>query len=112
MALPDGTTKQDRLLTLNDMYYTIFTSKVDFTKPLKGGKVLETGLKGSWVKSDNDLNLSRSIEEGPFEPDANSNRFIYNENVLAAYLTFSSFLQHDVLWGMTFVCINAQRHLQ
>lgn len=78
---------RDRLLTLNDMYYTIFTSKVDFTKPLKGGKVLETGLKGSWVKSDNDLNLSRSIEEGPFEPDANSNRFIYNENVLAAYLT-------------------------
>lgn len=81
----DGT--RDQLLTVNDMYYTIFTSKVDLIKPLKGGKVLETGVKGSWVKSDNDLNLSRAIEEGPFNPDPNSNRFIYNENVLAAYLT-------------------------
>jgi hypothetical protein len=78
---------RDRLLTSNDMYYTIFTSKVDLVKPLKGGKTLETGLKGSWVKSDNDLNLGRAVEEGPFNPDPNSNRFIYNENVLAAYLT-------------------------
>jgi hypothetical protein len=69
------------------MYYTIFTAKVDFTKSLKGGKTLETGLKGSWVESDNNLDLSRAENEGPFEPDPNSNRFIYNENVLAAYAT-------------------------
>ena len=86
-GLDPNTITQDRILTLNDMYYTIFTSKVDFTKPLKGGKTLETGLKGSWVKSDNDLNLSKSVEEGPFEPDPNSNQFIYQENVLAAYAT-------------------------
>ncbi len=78
---------RDRLFTSNDMYYTIFTSKVDLVKVLKGGKTLETGVKGSWVKSDNKLNLSRAVEEGPFNPDPNSNRFIYNENVLAAYLT-------------------------
>lgn len=75
----------DKILTLNDMYYTIFTAKVDFTKALKGGKTFETGLKGSWVESDNDLDLSRAENEGPFEQDPNSNRFIYNENVLAAY---------------------------
>lgn len=75
----------DKILTLNDMYYTIFTAKVDYTKALKGGKTLETGLKGSWVESDNDLDLSRAENEGPFEQDPNSNRFIYNENVLAAY---------------------------
>ncbi|WP_111672672.1 outer membrane beta-barrel protein [Algoriphagus litoralis] len=75
----------DQILTINDMYYTIFTAKVDFTKSLKGGKTLETGLKGSWVESDNDLDLSRAENEGPFETDPNSNRFIYNENVLAAY---------------------------
>ena len=78
---------RDRLLTSNDMYYTIFTSKIDLVKPLKRGKTLETGIKGSWVKSDNMLNLSRALEEGPFNPDPNSNRFVYNENVLAAYLT-------------------------
>lgn len=75
----------DKILTLNDMYYTIFTAKVDFTKALKGGKTFETGLKGSWVESDNNLDLSKAENEGPFEPDPNSNRFIYNENVLAAY---------------------------
>lgn len=75
----------DKILTLNDMYYTIFTAKTDFTKMLKGGKTLEAGLKGSWVQSDNDLDLSRAEDEGPFVPDPNSNQFIYNENVLAAY---------------------------
>ena len=75
----------DRILTVNDMYYTILTSKVDWIKPFKGGKVVETGLKGSWVESDNDLKLSRGINEGPLQPDPNSNRFIYQENVLAAY---------------------------
>ncbi len=69
------------------MYYTIFTAKVDFTKALKGGKTLETGLKGSWVESDNNLDLSRAENEGPFEQDPNSNRFIYNEQVLAAYVS-------------------------
>ncbi len=75
----------DKIQTLNDMYYTIFTAKSDFTKALKGGKTLETGLKGSWVKSDNDLDLSRAEGEGPYVPDPNSNQFIYDENVLAAY---------------------------
>jgi hypothetical protein len=80
-----GAAYTDKVLTLNEMYYTIFTAKVDFTKALKGGKTLEAGLKGSWVESDNDLDMSRAQDEGPYEPDANSNRFIYNENVLAAY---------------------------
>jgi len=70
------------------MYYTIFTAKVDFTKALKGGKTLEAGLKGSWVESDNNLDMSKAQGEGPYEPDPNSNRFIYNENVLAAYGSF------------------------
>ena len=79
------TLSKDRVLTLNDMYYTIFTSKVDWIKPLKGGKVLEAGLKGSWVESDNNLDLSRGNGDAQLQPDPNSNRFIYQENVLAAY---------------------------
>ncbi len=79
---------RDRILTLNDMYYTILTAKVDYLKPLKNGSTLETGLKGSWVKSDNNLDLSRSNEDGPFMPDPSSNQFIYHENVLAAYASY------------------------
>ena len=83
-----GAAYTDKILTLNDMYYTIFTAKVDYTKALKGGKTLEAGLKGSWVESDNNLDMSKAQGEGPYEPDPNSNRFIYNENVLAAYGSF------------------------
>ncbi|UCS94931.1 TonB-dependent receptor [Echinicola marina] len=75
----------DRILTDNTMNYNIFTAKTDFTKPLGEKTKFEAGLKGSWVESNNILEISRSEEEGPFEPDANSNHFIYNENVLAAY---------------------------
>lgn len=75
------------LLTLNEMYYDIFTAKVDFVKPLWKG-TLETGVKGSWVKSDNNLDLSESHESGPFIPTENSNHFIYHEQVLAAYASY------------------------
>jgi len=77
----------DRIVTDNEMQYTIFTSKVDFTKPLKKGKVLETGVKGSWVRSDNDLDIQRGASAEPLQPDPSSNEFIYHENVLAGYIT-------------------------
>lgn len=82
--------QRDYILTLNEMDYSIFTAKVDFTKPFGKGRVLETGLKGSWVKSDNGLDLSKAVEEEPFSPDPNSNYFIYEENVLAAYALYKS----------------------
>jgi hypothetical protein len=78
----------DRILTENDMFYTIFTAKVDFIKPLGKGRTLETGVKRSWVESDNNLDLTKSVEDGPFEEQLGSNRFIYKENVLAAYATY------------------------
>ncbi|MGY6520325.1 MAG: outer membrane beta-barrel protein [Mongoliitalea sp.] len=81
---------RDFIRTLNDMDYRIFTAKVDFTKPFGKGRVLETGVKGSWVKSDNNLNLAKAVEEEPFMPDPNSNQFIYEENVLAAYANYRS----------------------
>ncbi|MBW3469338.1 outer membrane beta-barrel family protein [Arthrospiribacter ruber] len=86
----------DFIQTLNDMDYSIFTAKVDFVKPLGKGRVFETGLKGSWVKSDNNLDLSKAVEEGPFVPDPNSNRFIYEENVLAAYASYKGSISEKV----------------
>ncbi len=75
----------NRILTENAMNYHIFTAKADYVRPLAKGKEVEMGVKGSWVKSDNELQLFKSEEEAPFTPDQNSNRFIYHENVLAAY---------------------------
>ncbi len=81
---------KDRILTGNEMDYSILTAKADFTKPFGKGKTLETGVKGSWVQSDNLLDIQKSQEEAPFIPDPNSNHFIYKENVLAAYASYKS----------------------
>lgn len=79
---------RNRIRTINAMDYSILTAKADFTKPFGKGKVLETGLKGSWVHSDNDLDLSKSVSDEGYVRDPNSNHFIYQENVLAAYASF------------------------
>jgi hypothetical protein len=86
----------NRIKTGNDMAYAIFTVKADFTKPFGEDKTLEIGLKGSWVKSDNILEIAKSEAEGPFIPDANSNHFIYKENVMAAYTSFKGLLGEKV----------------
>ena len=104
----EPTAARDYILTLNDMDYTIFTAKVDFTKPLGKGRVLETGLKGSWVKSDNNLDLSKAIAEEPFEQDPNSNKFIYEENVLAAYATYV-INAGQFLWKLRMARLDAAR---
>ncbi|MBT0810292.1 TonB-dependent receptor [Litoribacter ruber] len=80
--------ESDRIRTDNDMLYTIYTAKVDFTKPFKNGNVIETGVKGSWVRSDNNLDIQRGVTGEPLRPDPNSNMFIYNENVLAGYVNY------------------------
>jgi len=82
--------EKNRILTDNNMNYNILTAKADFSKPLAEGKTLEAGLKGSWMKSDNLLEIKRSVEEEPYSPDPNSNQFIYHENVLAAYASYKS----------------------
>ncbi|MDN3669433.1 outer membrane beta-barrel family protein [Echinicola jeungdonensis] len=86
----------DQILTDNDMNYNIFTAKSDFTKAFDKEHTFESGLKGSWVKSDNRLNISRSVEEGPFEQEPNSNHFIYEERVLAAYASYKSPLSEKI----------------
>lgn len=80
----------DMIRTGNEMAYSIFTAKADFSKPFGKEKVLETGIKGSWVTSDNLLDITKSVEEGAFTPDPNSNHFIYKENVLAAYASYKA----------------------
>lgn len=86
----ENLSSRDFILTRNTMDYNIFTAKADLVRPLGKGRILEAGIKGSWVKSDNNLDLSKAAEEGPFQTDPNSNRFIYEENVLAAYSSYKS----------------------
>lgn len=67
----------------------IFASKIDFTWPISKTAKLETGLKTSFVKTDNDF-LSSALLNNEWQNIAGqSNHFIYKENVNAAYANLS-----------------------
>lgn len=63
--------------------------KVDYTHPLNKTTKFEAGLKSSIVKTDNDL-LYATLVNNMWVADADySNRFLYDENINAAYMNFS-----------------------
>ncbi|WP_242929074.1 outer membrane beta-barrel family protein [Pontibacter vulgaris] len=79
-----------RLLYDNPNNYDIYAAKADFSKAIgKAGK-LELGAKASRVISDNELKFYEETD-GEMHPDAKrSNHFIYKENILAGYASFST----------------------
>jgi len=66
----------------------IYSLKSDFTEPLKGGWKLETGIKLSYVRSDNLVNYER-LAGTNWVPDSRNNHFVYTENINAAYVNAS-----------------------
>lgn len=65
--------------------------KIDYTHPINKTTKLETGIKSSIVKTDNDLLLAKSADGINWTPDPEyTNRFLYDENVNAAYVNFST----------------------
>jgi len=69
---------------------SIRSFKVDYTLPLKQlGAKLEAGIKASWVKTDNDVQFFDRSAGGNILDAGKSNRFIYQENIYAAYLNAS-----------------------
>ena len=75
--------------------------KIDYTHPLNKTTKFEAGIKSSLVKTDNDLLLA-TLEGSTWVPDADySNRFLYDENINAAYLNFSKeFKKFGVQFGV------------
>ena len=66
--------------------------KIDYTHPINKSSKIETGIKSSIVKTDNNLLLAKLSANGnQWVPDPEyTNRFLYDENVNAAYLNFST----------------------
>ena len=64
--------------------------KTDYVYPLKKGK-FETGLKTSYVVSDNDLTFETKTDSWAVDM-SRSNRFKYTENISAAYVNYSTTL--------------------
>lgn len=66
----------------------IYTFKSDYLHPFKGGR-FEAGVKFSFVKNDNLVNYERLINSKWEVDQIRSNHFIYNENINAAYVSYS-----------------------
>lgn len=76
----------------------IVVAKVDFAQPLWKGK-FETGVKSSYVTSDNNMVFETKQDEWILDP-ARSNRFKYTENVNAAYLNYNGKLNKKVKYQL------------
>lgn len=77
--------------------YNIFSTKVDYTTPLAGGK-LEAGLKASHVKSDAVQDFETLIN-GNYIPDNQlSSHFTYHEQINSAYTDYSGKLSKGLTY--------------
>lgn len=65
------------------------TAKVDYANPLPKGARFETGLKTSYVSSDNDAKFFDVSSGTPVDDATKTNRFFYEEYNNAAYVNFA-----------------------
>jgi outer membrane receptor protein involved in Fe transport len=75
----------------------ILAAKVDYTFALPRKMKVETGLKSSLVNTDNDFSAEQQVGQQWENIKNQSNRFVYRENVSAAYLNL-----HKTLNATTF----------
>ena len=85
---PDGTPEGSPDLVRNNMPSTINIGviKLDYAQTLGKGK-FETGLKSSYVASDNDMTFEVKQDVWVIDP-TRTNRFKYTENINAAYVNY------------------------
>jgi len=67
----------------------IYAAKTDYTRPLNNKAKIEAGLKTSYVSTDNSANYFNVINNVTTVDNNNTNRFIYQENINAAYISFN-----------------------
>ncbi|MFT3910895.1 MAG: TonB-dependent receptor [Ferruginibacter sp.] len=78
--------KADTLLGYIPQEIRVYSGRIDYVHPLKKNARFEAGIKAGIVRTDNNINYD-SIQYGHIVHDDNrSNRFIYEENINAAYV--------------------------
>jgi len=78
----------------------IYSLKSDFVHTYKNGLRFETGIKSSYVTSDNLVEYVRRAGN-TWIPDSRNNHFIYKENINAAYVNFNKqFKKWNVQTGL------------
>jgi hypothetical protein len=88
--LPNGNLTNST--TLNDnlpSVINIYSAKADYSHPLKGKAKIEAGIKSSYVSTDNAANYFDVVNNVSTIDYNNTNRFLYKENINAAYVNFN-----------------------
>lgn len=75
----------------------IFSFKTDYVHPLSASLKMETGLKTSYIRTDNDAQYFTTVNNVTLPDYEKTNHFIYDENINAAYINFSKELQRFTL---------------
>ena len=87
---PDWTPKHTEILRGSlPVNVAIYSAKVDYAQSLPKGAKLETGLKSSYVKTDNDANYFNVVGNDESVDYSKTNHFIYQENINAAYINLN-----------------------
>ena len=76
--------KADLPATIN-----VYSAKVDYVHPFKNGLKMETGIKTSFVNTDNLAGYFNIINDVSQVDNEKTNHFKYNENINAGYVNFS-----------------------
>ncbi len=96
--LEPNTAKQDAQWAANQNSITQIRSiKMDYTEPLKNDASVEAGFKVSYVTADNDMKFYNVYGSVQVPDVGRTNRFIYNENINAAYINYSKNIKK---WSM------------
>ncbi len=95
--LPNGViTNSGRLVGELPSVINIYSVKADYTHPLKSGIKIESGLKTSFVNTDNTAGYFNIINNVKLPDYEKTNRFSYKENINALYLNASKEIKK---WG-------------
>jgi hypothetical protein len=110
--LPDNTLTNSQTLR-DDLPATIniYSAKADYSHPLKGKAKLEAGVKSSFVNTDNAANYFNVVDNVSTVDDNKTNRFLYKENINAAYVNFNkNFGRFSVQTGLRAENTNGNGH--
>ena len=110
--LPDGSLTNTQTISDNlPSTINIYSAKVDYTHPFKGKTKLEAGVKSSYVNTDNAANYFNVIDGVSNIDYNNTNRFLYKENINAAYVNFNkTFGRFSIQTGLRLENTNGDGH--
>ncbi len=95
--LPNGqVSTRNKLLGELPTTIGIYSAKADYVHPFKSGFKIETGIKTSFVNTDNTAGYFNIVNEVKMVDYEKTNRFRYKENINAAYLNANKEIKK---WG-------------